>query len=54
MKNTNLSILIKVALLGAISGILMAFIKFPLPFFPPFMEIDFAEIPAIIAGFDFW
>ena len=53
MKNTNLSILIKVALLGAISGILMAFIKFPLPFFPPFMEIDFAEIPAIIAGFGF-
>lgn len=53
MKKTKLSILIKVALLGAISGILMTYIKFPLPFFPPFMEIDFGEIPAIIAGFGF-
>lgn len=51
-KNENLSIMIKVALLGAIASLLMLF-KFPLPFAPPFMDIDISEVPGIIAGFIF-
>lgn len=51
-KNKNLSIMIKVALLGAIAMILM-FFRFPLPFAPPFMDIDISEVPGIIAGFIF-
>ncbi|WP_300408150.1 ECF transporter S component [Lagierella sp.] len=47
----NLSKLIRIALLGAIAGILMVTLHFPLPMFPPFMDIDIAEAPAVIAGF---
>ncbi|WP_099202969.1 ECF transporter S component [Miniphocaeibacter massiliensis] len=52
MRNESLSRMIKVALLGAIAMILM-FAKVPLPFAPPFMSVDIAEVPAIIAGFTF-
>lgn len=47
----NIKKLVRIALLGAISGILMIAFHFPLPMFPPFMDIDFGEVPALIAGF---
>ena len=42
----------KVAILTALSFILYAFAKFPLPFmFPGFLEIQISELPALLAGF---
>ena len=42
----------KVALLTGISFILYMFVKFKLPFmFPSFLEMQFSELPAILAGF---
>ncbi len=45
----------KIAVIGvfsAISAILMLF-EFPVPFAPPFYELDFSEIPALIGTFAF-
>ncbi|TDM13198.1 ECF transporter S component [Macrococcus lamae] len=42
--------LILISLLSAISFVLM-FIKFPLPFLPPYLTIDFSDIPALLALF---
>lgn len=39
-----------IAILGSISALLM-FLKFPLPFMPPFMTFDFATIPEIVGAF---
>jgi len=42
----------KVALLTGISYVLYMFVKFKLPFmFPSFLEMQFSELPAILAGF---
>lgn len=49
-KQFNISEISKISILSAISFLLM-FLKFPLPFSPTFMEIDIAELPALIAGF---
>lgn len=39
------------AMLSAIATVLM-YLEFPLPFFvPPFIKMDFSEVPALIAGF---
>lgn len=51
-RSTNLVKLIVIALLGAISLILF-FISFPLPMLPPYLKVDFSDIPAIIAGIIF-
>ena len=45
----------KITMIGvfsAISAIMMLF-EFPVPFAPPFYELDFSEIPALIGGFAF-
>lgn len=42
--------LAKVAMLGAIGGILM-FLELTIPFVPPFLKLDFSDIPAFLAGF---
>lgn len=45
----------KIAIIGmfsALSGMLM-FFEFPVPFAPPFYELDFSEIPALIGAFAF-
>ena len=39
-----------IALLGALSGVLM-FFNFPLPFMPPFMSFDLANLFELIGGF---
>lgn len=51
MTKTNTNWLVKVAMLGAVSTILMLF-EFPLPFIaPPFYELDFSEAPVLIGAF---
>ncbi|HLR67857.1 ECF transporter S component [Virgibacillus alimentarius] len=55
MKNTSSSKLVKLvilALLGTISLILF-FLNFPLPFLPPYLKIDFSEVPALMAALIF-
>lgn len=42
--------LVLTAVLGAISGILMI-LEFPMPFIPPFVKMDFSELPVILGGF---
>ncbi|UOB19677.1 ECF transporter S component [Macrococcus armenti] len=42
--------LIIVSLLSAIAFLLM-FLKFPLPFLPPYLTVDLSDVPAIIALF---
>lgn len=50
MKNSKLSNLIKIALLGVIGFVIML-IEFPLPIFPNFLKIDFSDLVAVIGGF---
>lgn len=45
----NTTNIIKIAMLAAIAFILMRVFKVPLPFFPSFLELDFSELPAIVA-----
>lgn len=57
MQSTNMSSskllkLIILALLGTISLVLF-FLNFPLPFLPPYLKIDFSEVPALIAALIF-
>lgn len=42
--------LVLTAVLGAISGVLMV-LEFPMPFIPPFIQMDFSELPVILGGF---
>lgn len=42
--------LVLTAMLGAISAILMI-LEFPMPFIPPFVKMDFSELPVILGGF---
>lgn len=41
------------ALLAAIGFLLMFFIEFPLPFFPPYLKYDPAEVAGLLAAFSF-
>lgn len=52
MKNRNsLRRLVTVAILGAVSTVLM-YLEFPLPFLiPPFVKFDFADVPALLAAY---
>ncbi len=43
--------LAKIAMLTAVSFILYMYVKFPLPLFPAFLDIQFSELPALLAGF---
>lgn len=40
-----------IAAFGAISGILYCLVKFPLPIFPSFLDVNFSMIPIIICAF---
>lgn len=54
-RNAQSSKLLKtiiLALLGTISLVLF-FLNFPLPFLPPYLKIDFSEVPALIAALIF-
>lgn len=43
--------MVKIGLLSALAGVLMLVFKFPLPFAPAFMTVDFGDVPSLIAGF---
>ncbi len=48
--SSELKNITKVGILSALAFILM-FIQIPLPIAPPFMKVDLADVPALIAGF---
>ena len=50
MKKFKLATLLKIAILGAISFLIMM-VDFPLWFAPSFYEIDFSDVPALIGAF---
>lgn len=49
-KGLGIQTMAKIGVLAAISGVLMYF-EFPLPFAPPFYEIDFSEVPVLVGTF---
>src|SRR5690625_7813789 len=44
--------MIVISLLAALS-IVLFFISFPLPMLPPYLKVDFSDVPALIAGIIF-
>lgn len=52
MKKSKTNFIVFVAILGALSGILM-FIKFPIPIAPSFYKLDFSDVASLIGGFAF-
>ncbi len=42
--------IVKVAMLSAVASLLM-FLEMQIPFMPPFLKLDFSDIPALLAGF---
>lgn len=40
-----------VGILSGISIVLMQLLEFPIPFMPPFLKLDFSNLPALIGGF---
>lgn len=51
-KQKRLVMVVTMAMMGAVSFLMMYF-DFPLPTFPPFLKIDFSEIPALVVGLIF-
>ncbi len=49
-RSFSLDRMVKVGILAGISYLLM-FIQLPIPIAPPFMKVDFADVPALIGGF---
>ncbi len=49
-KQLNTKVLVMVAMMGALSTVLMA-LEFPIPFAPSFMKFDISELPALFTGF---
>ena len=47
----NLRKWIACAMFSAIAVILMFFFEFALPFLPPYLKVDFGELPALVAAF---
>jgi len=51
-RSSKLVKLVVLALLSAVSLVLF-FISFPLPLLPPYLKVDFSDVPALIAGLIF-
>lgn len=51
-RSTKLTKLVVIALLATVSFVLF-FISFPLPLLPPYLKVDFSDVPALIAGLIF-
>lgn len=51
-RQKRLVTIITMAMMGAVSFLMMYF-EFPLPTFPPFLKIDFSEVPALVVGLIF-
>ena len=43
--------IVRLAIFTALSVVLYMFVKFPLPIFPAFLEFQFSDLPALLAGF---
>lgn len=50
MNKTKTNVMVKTAMLAVAAYIIM-FFELPLPPFPPFLNLDLSDIPAIIGGF---
>ena len=48
MNSNKLRRMVIIAMLGSVATVLMQF-NFPLPALPPFLKVDFGEIPAVLA-----
>lgn len=51
MKNNKVRNMTAIAIFGALAGILYAMLRFNIPGFPMFLEINFSDVPALISGF---
>ncbi len=51
-RQSSVNLMVKIALLSVISFVIM-FIEFPLPLFPPFLQIDLSDIGALVGTFAF-
>ena len=49
-QKNEIRMIAKIAILGAIAFVLML-VEFPLPFIPPFYELDFSEVAVMMGGF---
>ncbi len=52
MKKYRLKSFVTIGMLSSLAFVLML-IKFPIPPFPPYLTVDFSDIPALIAAFMF-
>lgn len=52
VKSQKLTKMVVVALLSAVSVVLF-FISFPLPLLPPYLKVDFSDVPALLAALVF-
>ncbi len=50
MRDRKLRTAILVAIIAAVSFLIMIF-EFALPVFPPFLKLDFSDLPALLIGF---
>lgn len=41
----------RIAIMTALSYVLYMFVKFPLPFFPAWLDVQISDVPALICGF---
>jgi riboflavin transporter FmnP len=53
MKKFDIRFITRVAIFGAVSSLLYMFIKFSVPLIPSFLEMNFSDVPAVIASFAF-
>lgn len=49
MRNLRLQMITKIGILSSLAFLLYLF-EFPLPFFPPFLQIDLGDLPAIVGA----
>ena len=49
MRNYKLQLITKIGILSALA-FLFYLVEFPLPFFPPFLQIDLGDLPAIVGA----
>lgn len=49
MRNVRLQLITKTGILSALA-FLLYLLEFPLPFFPPFLQIDLGDLPAIVGA----
>ena len=50
-KVLTLRFIVRAGIFSAFAAILYIFVKFPVPFLPPFLEFHFDEVPVFIASF---